>query len=122
MGNSSITHIRAQVTTITALSDARDKTDVVNLPYGLAFLQTLRPVAFTWNMRDGAKVGVKASGFIAQELQAAQEAAGAAETLDLVFASNPDKIEATPGNLIPVLVKAIQELKAEFDAYRIAHP
>ena len=34
-------------------------------------------------------------------------------TLDLVMEENPDKLEASEANLIPVLVKAIQELSAE---------
>jgi hypothetical protein len=122
LGNASIATLRCQVTSITALSDARDKTEVAPLPYGLSFVQSLNPVSFTWNTRDGAKVGIKSSGFIAQDLKAAQDAVGAAETLNLVYESNPEKLEATYGNLIPVLVKAIQELKAEFDAYKTSHP
>ena len=38
-----------------------------------------------------------------------------AEWLNLVLKDNPEKLEATPGNLLPVMVKAIQELKAEND-------
>jgi len=64
-------------------------------------------------MRDGAKVGQKEAGFIAQELDEAQQDAGVDEILDLVLKSNPDRLEATQGKLIPVLVKAIQELSAE---------
>jgi hypothetical protein len=30
--------------------------------------------------------------------------------------NNPDKLEAKAGNLVPVLVKAIQELSAKVDA------
>ena len=33
--------------------------------------------------------------------------------LDLVMDNNPDKLEAKQGNLIPVLVKAIQELSSK---------
>ena len=35
--------------------------------------------------------------------------------LNLVLKDNPEKLEATYGNLLPVMVKAIQELKAEKD-------
>jgi trimeric autotransporter adhesin len=121
LGNSSIATIRAQVTSITSLSDARDKTDIADLDYGLDFLQTLRPVSFTWNMRDGGKVGVKDSGFIAQELKWSQDKYDAADYLKLVYESNPEKLEASYGRLIPVLVKAIQELKSEFDNYKLTH-
>jgi hypothetical protein len=33
----------------------------------------------------------------------------------LVYDTNPEKLEASYGRLIPVLVKAIQELKAEIE-------
>jgi len=54
------------------------------------------------------------AGFIAQELDAVQTDANA-EWLNLVLKSNPEKLEATYGNLLPIMVKAIQELKAEND-------
>jgi len=109
LGNSSITTLRCQVTTITALSDERDKKDIATLAYGLDFVSKLRPVSFTWNTRDGAKVDVEDTGFIAQELLAAQEDTGITVP-NLVSQENPDKLEAGYGTLIPVLVKAVQEL------------
>lgn len=119
LGNSSIATIRAQVTTIVSLSDARDKTDVEPLAAGLDFVTRLNPVSFTWNMRDGGKVGVPGAGFIAQELQAVQEETGV--TLpELVYDVNPEKLEAGYGALIPALVQAIKELKAELDELKSA--
>ena len=53
------------------------------------------------------KDGKVRAGFIAQELQEAQVGS---EYLDLVMDNNPEKLEAKQGKLIPVLVKAIQEL------------
>jgi hypothetical protein len=38
-----------------------------------------------------------------------------AEYLNLVIKDNPDKLEATP-NIIPILVKAVQELSAKVKA------
>jgi hypothetical protein len=117
LGNSSITTIRAQVNTITLLSDARDKTAITALPVGLDFVNSLNPVKFTWQMREPNEVkdGTSEAGFIAQDLKAAQENAGAADYLGLVYEDNPEKLEASPGKLIPVLVKAIQELSAKVD-------
>lgn len=112
LGNASITTLRCQVTSITALSDARDKTDIAPLSAGLSFVNALNPVAFTWNMRDGGKVGQPDTGFIAQELKAAQEETGI-NIPGLVYESNPERLEAAYGKLIPVLVKAIQELSAK---------
>jgi hypothetical protein len=114
LGDSSIGTLRCQVTTITALSDRRDKKDIVDIPAGLNLIEKLRPVSFVWNMRDGGKVGIPEFGFIAQELQEAQSAAGVTVP-NLVYEENPEKLEASAGTLIPVLVKAIQELKSELD-------
>jgi len=72
-------------------------------------------------MRDGAKVGVPDTGFIAQDLKRVQEQTGI-EIPGLVYESNPEKLEASYGKLIPVLVKALQELSAKFDAYVATHP
>ena len=55
-------------------------------------------------------------GFIAQELQEAQKGS---EYLNLVYNVNPDKLEATQGHLIPVLVKAIQELSSKVTALEV---
>jgi hypothetical protein len=114
LGNSAIAALRCQVTTITSLSDRRDKTNIVDIPAGLSFIQSLKPVSFDWNMRDGGKVGITEFGFIAQDLQDAQNENGVIVP-NLVSEENPDKLEASAGTLIPVLVKAIQELKAELD-------
>ena len=115
LGNASIATLRCQVTTITSLSDARDKTDIAPIPAGLAFVNALNPVSFVWNTRDGGKVGVPEFGFIAQELQAAQTEQGVTVP-NLVSTENPDKLEASAGTLIPVLVKAIHELTARIAA------
>ena len=120
LGNSSITTLRCQVTTITALSDFRDKTDINNVEVGLSFVEKLRPITFKWDKRewytDGNRDGSKKdtitqTGFIAQELKALQESENATY-LNLVLEDNPDKLEATPGNLMVPLIKAVQELSA----------
>ena len=121
LGNSSITTLRCQVTAITALSDRRDKTNIVSLAAGLDFVTHLKPVSFDWNTRDGAKVGISDTGFIAQDLKQIQIDTGILIP-DLVYEANPERLEAAYGKLLPVLVKAIQELKAEFDQYKSQHP
>jgi hypothetical protein len=87
---------------------------------------SIKPRKFLWDRRewyeDGEPDGSKAkdqptAGFIAQELDEAQVRANA-EWLNLVLKSNPEKLEATPGNLLPIMVKAIQELKKENDALK----
>jgi hypothetical protein len=117
LGNASITQIRAAVTTITSISDARDKTDIVALPIGLSFINALNPVKFTWQMREPNEVkdGTSEAGFIAQELQEVQEQFGAKDYLDLVYDVNLERLEASPGKLLPVLVNAIKELSTKND-------
>ena len=114
LGNSSIATLRCQVTTITSLSDARDKENIETLDGGLDLINALHPVRFSWNTRDGGKVGVPDTGFIAQELQSAQQESGVGIP-GLVFDNNPDRLEAGYGKLIPVLVKAIQEQQEQID-------
>jgi hypothetical protein len=114
LGDAAITTLRCQVTTITALSDERDKTNIKDIPAGLDFIQQLRPVSFDWNTRDGAKIGIPEFGFIAQELQKAQKNAGV-KVPNLVLEENPERLEASMGTLIPILVKAIQELNQKIE-------
>ena len=118
LGNSSVSSLRCQVQTISSLSDRRDKKDIEELPLGVDFINTLKPVKFAWNMRDGAKVGPQEAGFIAQDLDEAQVDADAADYLNLVLKNNPEKLEASYGKLVPVLVKAIQELSAEIQTLK----
>lgn len=111
LGNSAITALRCAVTSITSLSDGRDKTNVQESAYGLDLVKSLKPVTFEWDTRDGAKKGDKDLGFIAQDLQSVDD-----EYLGLVYDENPERLEASYGRLIPVLVKAIQELTAKVEA------
>ena len=115
LGNSSITTLRCAATTITAISDRRDKKDIQSIPAGLNFIKELKPVAFKWATRDGRKLNIPEFGFIAQDLQQAQTTTKITVP-NLVLAENPDQLEASPGTLIPILVKAIQELTAKVEA------
>ena len=120
LGNPNITTLRCQQTSITSLSDARDKKDVEDLNVGLDVINDLRPVKFVWDTRDGAIKDVKEFGFIAQELDEVQQKHGIEDSLRLVLKNNPDKLEAAPGKLIPILVQAIKDLKKEIDELKKA--
>ena len=110
LGDANVDTLRCATQTISALSDKRDKTNIQESTYGLDFIDKLNPVTFDWNTRDGSRKGKKDLGFIAQELDAVDD-----EYTQLVYKSNPDKLEASYGRLVPVLVKAIQELKQEIE-------
>jgi hypothetical protein len=56
-------------------------------------------------------------GFIAQELDQVS-CCFDADWLKLVKKDNPDRFEATPHNLFPVVIKAIQDLADDVDALR----
>jgi hypothetical protein len=128
LGNSSITALRCAVTSITSISDQRDKTDIKNISYGLDFIDSLQPREFVWDNRAeitkeydeegnatevefySANKGKKDFGFIAQEVQSVDD-----DTLRLVYDGNPDKLELSYGKLVPILVQAIKDLKAEVE-------
>ncbi len=129
LGNSSVATLRCAVTSITSLSDARDKTDIKDLSYGVDFIKSLTPREFTWNNRPEIRVvrdedgnetekeiesknkGKKDFGFVAQEVQALDN-----DTLRLIYNSNPEKLEMSYGKLVPILVQAVKELTARLEA------
>jgi hypothetical protein len=109
LGNNSISILRCQASSITSLSDSRDKKNIEALPIGLDFINTLEPVKFDWNTRDGNKVDIPDFGFIAQQLLEAQEKSNIIVP-NLVNDMVPEKLEASYGTLIPIMVKAIKDL------------
>jgi hypothetical protein len=113
LGNNSISSLRCNVTSISGLSDERDKTNIENLPIGIDFINSLRPVKFEWDTRDESKVGVEDFGFIAQEVMEAEDAINAHDWLALTLRDNEEKYELAPAKLVPILVKAIQDLSEE---------
>jgi hypothetical protein len=123
LGNGFVSSLRCNVQTITSLSDMRDKKNITDLSLGLDFITKLKPRQFNWDKREwydnnvsnGSKMKLEpTAGFIAQEFDEVQNSENA-EWLNLVLKDNPEKWEATYGNLLPVVVKAVQELKAEKD-------
>jgi hypothetical protein len=69
-------------------------------------------VKFVWNMRDGSKVDIPDMGFIAQDLQEVQKNTGITVPR-LVYDVNPDRLEASYGTLLPILVKSVQDLSSK---------
>jgi hypothetical protein len=118
MGSTSVTNAYIQVAW-TVVSDARDKTDLAPVPLGLDFLCQLKPVAYRYKKKreDTEGHGPVRYGFLAQEVLALEGPDSV-----VIDAENPDKLRMVDQNLIAVMVQAIQELKAEFDAYKLAHP
>ena len=116
LGNSSVTNLRCNDTSISSLSDERDKTDIQDLNYGLDFINDVRPVKFTWNRRDGSMAAKRDIGFIAQELYDVEIDHSSTSDTRLAVWLNPEKMEARPHAMFPILVKAVQELSQKCDA------
>lgn len=117
LGDNNVTTLRCNTNVISGLSDARDKKNIVELPLGLDFISKLKPSSWEWDRRDGTMEGKKDSGFIAQDIDSVLEECSAAEFIpNLLDKTNPEKLAVAYGALVPVLVKAIQELKAEVEA------
>ena len=116
LGNTLVTTLRCNTPVISALSDQRDKTNIQPLGLGVDFLMDLNPVSWDWDRRDESMQGYKDVGFVAQELDSVRSEYSVEDILHkLVDKTNPDQYWAAPSVLIPVLVKAIQELKAEIN-------
>ncbi len=115
LGNASVATLRCNATTITSLSDARDKTEITALDCDQAaqFVADLKPACFVWDARDGSKTDQPAHGFIAQELQRIQ--AQHYVVPGLVHEANPERLEAAYGHLLPSIVAALQHALAEIE-------
>jgi hypothetical protein len=102
-----------------ATSDGRYKENVNSISGGLDIIDALRPVSFDWkehavhNFPEG-----KTIGFIAQEVK---EALQDYEWVDNLVKTNYNEdldeefLGIAEGNIIPLLVSAVKELKAEVE-------
>lgn len=113
LGGTNITNLRCNDSSISSVSDERDKTDIQDTTLGLDFIKDVRPVEFTWDRRDGTMGSMKDVGFIAQELWDTELKHSTAHRTRMVQFDNPDRLEAAPNRMFPILVKAVQELAAK---------
>lgn len=106
------------------ISDRRLKTNIADMPqdYGLATIMKLRPVTFDWRDKDrNARFG-KQIGFIAQEVEKLYPQLINTGTMPFVIQTaqgkeSIDHAKSIRYEAITVpLVKAVQQLKAMFDA------
>ena len=85
-------------------SDAREKTDVTDTDLGLEFLAQLRPVSYRRHEEDPQ---IRHYGLIAQEVATAL----AGRRFDgLSYDADADRWGLNYAELVPVLIKAVQEL------------
>jgi len=105
--------IYATNTTISAISDQRFKENIQDLDVGLDKIMALKPRKFDW--KSGKGKDIKGDrGFIAQELE--QVFPDLVDEWADPAPEGEEPYKSVRQDLIPVLVKAIQELKADLDA------
>jgi len=114
MGSDAVTVARIQVAWTTT-SDARDKTNINELGLGLDFVSQLKPVSFNLllSRESGEPNGGIHYGFLAQDVLALE-----GENPVIIDNQNPEHLGYKESNLIPILVNAIKELKAEVEALK----
>jgi hypothetical protein len=104
-------------TTFNTSSDYRLKENIAPMTGALAKVAQLKPVTYKWKID-----GTDGEGFIAHELAEVCPSAvsGEKDAVDKNGKIKPQGIDVS--FLVATLTAAIQELKAEFDAYKAAHP
>ncbi len=141
LGNSSISELNCQVS-LSVASDQRDKTDFTALNLGLDFVKSLTPYTFKWDKRsnyvdwdtnpdtdlntitnDGTHKETQLDvGFKAQDVETLEKAAGYDKdnntNLTVALSGDGKQYSMKYEKLVPILVKAIQELEAEVQALK----
>ena len=123
-------------TSITAPSDERYKEEITTATAGLSFINDLRPVTYKWKMEKDVPVNSKSyregsetrvmecgdkvmHGFIAQEVKAVIDNHSEIKDGFRMWADTDNfdnRQRVAPGELIPILVKAMQEQNALIEA------
>jgi len=101
----------------TTTSDYRLKENITPMTGALAKVAQLKPVTYKWKSD-----GLDSEGFIAHELAEVCPQAVVGEKDAVDADGNPKYQGIDTSFLVATLTAAIQELKAEFDAYKASHP
>jgi len=108
--------IFAQSTTISGISDQRLKENITDLDAGLNAVMALKPRKFDW--KEGKGKDIKGDrGFIAQEFETVFP--DMIDTWKDPAPEGEEPYKSVRADLIPVLVKAIQELNAKVEAQAV---
>jgi hypothetical protein len=129
--------LNGTTTSWSAHSDERLKENIQDSTAGLSFINDLRPITYNWKSKKDisedfvnyydadsdepvqGKVKQTNHGFIAQEVKAVIDAHPEIKEGHSIWRESPDGIQnLADGALIPMLVKAIQELSAEVETLK----
>ena len=103
-----------KITNVNPSSDERLKTGIQPVTYGLNEVSNLNPVTFYWTEEASKYDRNKKYGFIAQQV--------ASHMPDLVSTDKDGYYNLDTFSMIPILVKAIKDLKAEVDELKSKLP
>jgi hypothetical protein len=109
MGHNGISNAYVRVSW-TVTSDARDKTNFSNIPHGLDFVSKLEPISYQFkeSRENDVAQGRVRYGFKAQDILALES-----DNPIIIDNEDPDHLKLNTDALVPILVNAIKELKAE---------
>ena len=112
MGSTAVTNAYIQVAW-TVVSDARDKMNFKEVPHGLDFVNKLKPIQYQFKINRDIEepTGDIHYGFKAQEILELE-----GDNPVIIDTKDADKLRYKSDNLIPVLVKAIQEQQLLIDS------
>jgi hypothetical protein len=114
MGSANVSNAYVQVAW-TVVSDARDKTNFAPVTHGLDFVKQLNPVSYQFKETRESNVahGPVRYGFKAQEILALE-----GDNPVIIDAEDSEKLRYNGEALVPVLVKALQELTAQVETLK----
>jgi len=136
-GNGVHIALNGSTTSWSAHSDERLKENIQDSTAGLSFINDLRPITYNWKSKKDisedfvnyydadsdepvqGQVKQTNHGFIAQEVKTAIDAHPEIKEGHSIWRESPDGVQnVADGALVPMLVKAVQELSAEVETLK----
>ncbi len=117
LGNNSNNSYRMYAASWTNASDARYEHDIEDLEFGLNFIMKFKPRRYIYNNSTDNRITM---GFVAQKVQSVMNLFGM-DNYGLVKLFEKDYLGLNTTEIIPILVKAVQELQQENEELKRAN-
>ena len=114
MNNTNGVQLTSGATSWASVSDSRLKNVTATYTNALTDIAQIEAVKFTWKSDEQASPQV---GVIAQSVQNVVP-----EAISTTIENGQEYLSVRYTELIPLMIASIQQLKAEFDAYKASHP